>query len=326
MKHDSQGYWLAEAGPPEALPAATARSTAMCSWSAAATPGSGQRGSSPSSSPRRGWSCSRPGAAVTDPAAQRGFANEIWFGPPLLRDRYGATDALAIAGPPRTRSRPSGVSAPSRRWTPGTPGLGYLLLSAAPAQDGVWSEAVALCHELGEPEAARELSAEEVAKRCRSPRFRGGAFFPRRDRTARSAGVWPARPGCGSPQRQCLRGVTLAPAQGRSWGCVAETPGHCSGALVRAGAGGGQQRGRVALSQPAHGHLEPHGDHRAGPGRVGGGRLDRGRVHHRQQGDAPLPAHDPGRAHRLRLGRGPDCLRRPAGRPSPSSTAGSSTR
>ena len=102
---------------------------------------------------------------------------------------------------------------------------GYLLLSAAPAQDGVWSEAVALCHELGEPEAARELSAEEVARLCRSPRFRGGAFFPG------AATVQPARLALGLRDRVAglpnVRVFEQSPMRRLSagpWGCVAETP------------------------------------------------------------------------------------------------------
>ena len=255
------------------------------------------------------------GAAVTVPAAATAASPMRSGSACRCFVTATATDALAMRGRPgrgrghRAFLLRAGGGRLVRR-------SGYLQLSAAPAQDGVWSEAVALCHgQLGEPEEARELSAEEVAKRCRSPRFRGGAFFP---------GARPYSPlGWRSA---CATGLRASPTSGSSsiHACTAQgrllglrrrrrpatvLARSCALALGRASNAAG-----LALSQPAHGHLEPHGDHRAGPGRVGGGRLDRGRVHHRQQGDAPLPAHDPGRAHRLRLGRGPDRLRRPAGR------------
>ena len=156
-----------------------------------------------------------------------GFANEIWFGLPLLRDRYG-DDRFAgdRGGGPARRSTRSAASAPSRRWTPGTGRRGYLLLSAAPAQDGVWSEAVALCHELGQPDAARELSAEEVAKRLPLAALPRRRLLPRRrHRAAGPAGARPARPGREPAQRQGLRTVADCAVCGPgSWGCVAETP------------------------------------------------------------------------------------------------------
>jgi len=110
---------------------------------------------------------------------------------------------------------------------------GYLQLSAAPAQDGIWSEAVALCHELGEPDAARELSAEQVAERIRSPRFRAGAYYPG------AATVQPARLALGLRDRvAALDGVDvfensrLTRMRAGPWGVLAETPG----ATIRAGA------------------------------------------------------------------------------------------
>ena len=214
-----------------------------------------------------------------------------------------------LQGPPRTRSRPSGVSARA--------GGGRLVHQVAccfpplPPRTASGQRRSPSVTSSASPRRL-ERSAEEVAKRCRSPRFRGGAFFPARDRTARSAGVWPARPGCGPPNvgvfEVALRGSGPAPAGLRR--------GDARPLFWRARARwrwGGQQRGRVALSQPAHGHLEPHGDHRAGPGRVGGGRLDRGECITDSRAMLHY-LHDPGRAHRLRLGRGPDRLRRPAGR------------
>ena len=248
-----------------------------------------------------------------------GFATRCGSRCRLLRDRYGpeATRSRSRRAAQRGGRRDRARSAPSRRWTPGTQRAGYLQLSAAPAQDGVWSEAVALCHELGEPEAARELSAEEVAERSAARRASAPAPSSPAPRPCSRPGLRSAcATGSRPAQRQGLRAVAAAPPHRGPLGLRRRDPlGHRPGALLRAGGGGCQQRRGIALPQPAHGHLEPHGDHRARPRRAGGGRLDRGRVHHRQPRDAALPAHHPRRPHRLRLGRRPDRLRRPPRRP-----------
>jgi len=64
---------------------------------------------------------------------------------------------------------------------------GYLKVSAAPAQDASVDRAIRTAEELGVPEEARPLSAEQVAEHVRSPRFRLGVLF--RD----GATVQPAR-------------------------------------------------------------------------------------------------------------------------------------
>jgi glycine/D-amino acid oxidase-like deaminating enzyme len=54
---------------------------------------------------------------------------------------------------------------------------GMLLVSTAPAQDAAVDAAVEAAAALGAPDEAVPLSAEGVAERIRSPRFRRGAFF-----------------------------------------------------------------------------------------------------------------------------------------------------
>jgi glycine/D-amino acid oxidase-like deaminating enzyme len=56
--------------------------------------------------------------------------------------------------------------------------LGYLGVSAAPAQDGSWSSAVEACRRLGVGDEYIPLTADEVAARVRSPVFRTGVFMP----------------------------------------------------------------------------------------------------------------------------------------------------
>jgi glycine/D-amino acid oxidase-like deaminating enzyme len=55
---------------------------------------------------------------------------------------------------------------------------GFLSVSAAPAQDGAWSEAVEACARLGFPDRWQALAHDEVAAHVRSPVFREGAFMP----------------------------------------------------------------------------------------------------------------------------------------------------
>jgi glycine/D-amino acid oxidase-like deaminating enzyme len=226
MKHDPQGYWLAEAGPPEALPAATGPIDCDVVVVGGGYTGLWTAWQLAELEPEARVVVLEAGRCGYGPSGRNGgFANEIWFGLPLLRDRYGATDALAIARAAQDAVEAIGRFCSEQEVDAWYTRAGYLLLSAAPAQDGVWSEAVALCHELGEPEAARELSAEEVAKRCRSPRFRGGAFFPG------AATVQPARLAfglrdrvAGLPNVRVFEQSRLLRLRAGSWGCVAETP------------------------------------------------------------------------------------------------------
>ncbi len=55
---------------------------------------------------------------------------------------------------------------------------GYMQVSTCEAQDGTWEPVLAEMRRLGVPEAGRELSPEEVQRRCSSPRFRAAALYP----------------------------------------------------------------------------------------------------------------------------------------------------
>ena len=55
---------------------------------------------------------------------------------------------------------------------------GHLKVAANPAQEGAWLPEAEACARLGEAEQYENLSAEEVAARCSSPRLGGGAFNP----------------------------------------------------------------------------------------------------------------------------------------------------
>src|SRR5262249_58447984 len=98
---------------------------------------------------------------------------------------------------------------------------GVLHVSAGPAQDAAVTEAAAAAAELGVPEEAVPLSADEVAARCSSPVFRRGVFFP-------SAGtVQPARLVRALRREAVRRGVRLHEGTGatRIEDRLVETPG-----------------------------------------------------------------------------------------------------
>ena len=132
-----------------------------------------------------------------------GFCNAMWFSLPNMRERWGDEGALAVARAARDAiggvgefCAEQGVDAWFRRG-------GYLQVSTAQAQDRSWKAPLAACRELGETDAVEPLSPEQVAARCASPAFRGGAFYPD------AATVQPARLAHGLRERLLAAGVEI---------------------------------------------------------------------------------------------------------------------
>jgi glycine/D-amino acid oxidase-like deaminating enzyme len=107
-----------------------------------------------------------------------GFVTGWWDELPGLIARFGDSQAVRIARAIDeavetigTWSAANGVDAAYRH-------KGFLQVSAAPAQEGVWTEAVEACERLGVADRWFELSSDEVAARIQSPVFRAGAFMP----------------------------------------------------------------------------------------------------------------------------------------------------
>jgi len=132
-----------------------------------------------------------------------GFVNAWWDEISTFVDLFGDEGALACARAAAASvtgigewCEQHGVDAHYRR-------SGMLLVSTAEAHDGRWDEDVELVRRLGQADAYVPLSVEQVADRCRSPRFRAGALM--RD----GATVQPALLARGL-RRVCLeRGVTV---------------------------------------------------------------------------------------------------------------------
>jgi glycine/D-amino acid oxidase-like deaminating enzyme len=116
-----------------------------------------------------------------------GFLHGYWTHLTRLRDALGAVDALAVARASDAVIPAVSAFLEARGEDAWLRAGGYLKVSAAPAQDAAVERSVAVARELGVPEEAVPLTAEAVAARCRSPRFRRGVLF--RD----GATVQPAR-------------------------------------------------------------------------------------------------------------------------------------
>jgi glycine/D-amino acid oxidase-like deaminating enzyme len=180
----------------------------------------------------------------------------MWFSAHTLGERFGLSAAGGVVRASQAAVDGIGRFCSEQLVDAWFRQSGYLEVSAAPAQDGVWDEAVAACREIGEPDAVEELSAEEVGRRCRSPRFRAGVLHPG------AATVQPARLALGLRERLADRpGVRvfehspLRRLRSGPWGCVAETPGARirAGACVLAlgsasGAAGSPLRGRLTVT------------------------------------------------------------------------------
>jgi glycine/D-amino acid oxidase-like deaminating enzyme len=203
MKHTAHGYWLEEAGGLAPLPELVGERSADV-----VVIGGGYTGL------WAAWQVKRlePNASVVlleadvcgrGPSGRNGgFCNSMWFSQPNMRRRWGDEGALAVARAARDAvdgveafCREQEVDAWFRRG-------GYLQVSTAPTQDRVWDEPLVACHELGE-DCGRALSASDVAARCASPAFRGGAFYPD------AATVQPARLAQGLRERLLATGVEI---------------------------------------------------------------------------------------------------------------------
>jgi glycine/D-amino acid oxidase-like deaminating enzyme len=103
-----------------------------------------------------------------------GFVETYWCALSRVRSRLGDEAALSLA-----RASEGALEAIASLgedvWLRKG---GMLEVSTAPAQDAAVVQALRAAAELGVPERALGLSAEQLAERCSSPAFRRGVFFP----------------------------------------------------------------------------------------------------------------------------------------------------
>jgi glycine/D-amino acid oxidase-like deaminating enzyme len=257
MEHTAHGYWLEESGERPPLP--SAEGELRCD---VLVVGGGYTGL------WTAWQISQlePEARVILIEADRcgrgpsgrngGFANAMWFSAHTLRGRFGTEAASRVVSAAQDAVDGIGRFCAQHEVDAWYRQAGYLQISAAPTQDGVWDEALAACRELGHSDAITELTAAQIAERCRSPLFRGGVFYPG------AATVQPARLAQGLRDRLADRAVVelferspLRRLHAGPWGCLAETPRgrirarSCVLALGAAsGAAGSPLRGRLTVT------------------------------------------------------------------------------
>jgi len=249
MQHTRLGYWIGEAGKVEPRPPLSGRVEAEV-----LVVGGGYTGM---------WSAwyakqLEPAARVVlleaEPVCGRGpsgrnggFCNAMWFSLASMRERWGDVPALQVAQAAEQAVARIGAFCEERGVDAWFRPAGYVQVSTAPAHDGSWGRALQACLELGVPEMLQPLSVEEVAERCKSPAFRGGAVSPT------SATVQPARLALGLREQLLAAGVEIHESS-------PVTSFRESGDGVEAGTAGGQvraQRGVLAIGSAAKGRRGP---------------------------------------------------------------------
>src|SRR4051794_35527221 len=274
MKHDAYGYWLEEAPTAEVAPELVGERSAAD----VVVVGGGYTGM------WAAWHIKQlePEASVVLLEADRcgfgpsgrngGFCNGMWFSLPNMRGRWGDEGALAVARAAEAAATGIGEFCASEGVDAWFRPAGYLQVSTAEAHDRVWADALAACQELGVGDAIQALSPGQVAERCASPMFRGGAFYP-------AATVQPARLALGLRERLRAQGVEVcerSPVM-RLAGLPTGVEAHAPGGIVRARAAvlavgstatapGGPLRNRltvasshIVLTEPVPGLLEEVG-------------------------------------------------------------------
>jgi glycine/D-amino acid oxidase-like deaminating enzyme len=205
MVHTRLGYWIEEAGEVEPRPSLRGQMEADV-----VVIGGGYTGMWTAWYARQLRPAARVVLLESEPVCGRGpsgrnggFCNAMWFSLASMRERWGDEAALRVAEAAEGAVARIGAFCEEHGVDAWFRPAGYLQVSTAPAHDGAWERAVRACRELGVPEMLRPLSAVEVAERCGSPAFRGGAVSPT------SATVQPARLALGLREQLLAAGVDV---------------------------------------------------------------------------------------------------------------------
>ena len=107
-----------------------------------------------------------------------GFVNGWWDELGLLRELFGDERALACAREVARSVTDIAAWCERHAINADVRHGGMLTVSTTPLHDGGWRSSTEAASRLGVADEFRELSAAEVAERCRSPVFRAGALMP----------------------------------------------------------------------------------------------------------------------------------------------------
>jgi glycine/D-amino acid oxidase-like deaminating enzyme len=132
-----------------------------------------------------------------------GFVSTLWDDLPILRERVGDIRAVEVCRASERAVGAIGAWCTENSVDAWYRAAGTVQVATSEAQLGDWDEVVEACRAVGAPEEAVPLSAAEVAARCASPAFLGGAFF----RVA--ANVQPARLALGLRAKVLETGVRV---------------------------------------------------------------------------------------------------------------------
>jgi glycine/D-amino acid oxidase-like deaminating enzyme len=116
-----------------------------------------------------------------------GFVSTLWDDLPILRDRVGTTRAVEVCRASERAVHGIGAWCKSEGVDAWYTAAGTIQVATSDAQVGDWDDVVEVCRDVGAPEEAVALSAEDVSARCASPAFLDGMLL----RVA--ANVQPAR-------------------------------------------------------------------------------------------------------------------------------------
>jgi glycine/D-amino acid oxidase-like deaminating enzyme len=232
MRHTAHGFWLEEAGGFEAAPPLEGERSVDVVVIGGGFTGMWAAWHIKALAPEAQVVLLEADRCGRGPSGRNGgFCNVMWHSLPNMRERWGDGPALAVARAAEeavdgiaTFCEQQGVDAWFRRG-------GYMQVSTAVAHDGAWEETLAASRELGLPDAIRPLAPDEVAARCASPAFRGGALYPA------AATVQPARLALGLRDRLIAAGVEIhegSPVR-RLLGERIGVEAHAADGVVRAG-------------------------------------------------------------------------------------------
>ncbi|MGK2850973.1 MAG: NAD(P)/FAD-dependent oxidoreductase [Candidatus Limnocylindrales bacterium] len=180
-----------------------------------------------------------------------GFVTNWWDELPALIERYGEAGALAMGGAMEAAVDDIGAWCATHAVDAWYTKRGSLGVSAAPAQDGGWSAAVAAAQRLGVGDRYVPQSAAAVRARVASPVFREGVFMPG------AATVQPAALARGLRRVLLERGVQVHEGtradeiDGLRPGWLGAAGSASRAAPPRRGAAGGQRPVRIRTSSAA---------------------------------------------------------------------------